>query len=84
MTSKFAVLTTAAALLGASFLAAVPASAQGWHTPHQGYRSTPHARPHVVPAPQYRYGPADHHRSWRWRRHNPYGWHGPRHSYYGW
>lgn len=83
MISKFATLTTAVALLGAAFLSATPASAQGWHGPRGGYAQVPMARPHVVPAPHYGYGPPRHQRHWGWRRSHGYGhgYGGPR---FGW
>ena len=63
-------------LLAASLFAAAPASAQGWGPDHD-YRTSPRVRPHVAP-PHYGYGPPDHNRRWKWRRHNHYGWYGHR------
>ena len=83
MTSKFATLQAAAALLGAAFLMSAPAAAQGWNNPHRGYAPAPMVRPHVMPAPHYGYGPPRHHRHWGWRHHG-YGYGGPRGYGHGW
>ncbi|MCA0425279.1 MAG: hypothetical protein LCH61_18515 [Proteobacteria bacterium] len=77
MTGTFAKLA-GAALLAASFVATVPASAQGWGAPH-GYRPPP-ARPHSYMPPRYDHGYRAPRHHWKWRNRH-HGWYGPR---YGW